>query len=241
MGWKCNTCKREFAHWRSRDQHVDALGHQPLDFDCRGNGCNDCFSNSSDRRDHEAKTHSYCSDCQKSCGNPNNLRMHLNSRIHRGSSIQCPFCKTNYATATGLAHHLEGGRCSKASFLNRDQIYKAVRAKDPTGMISKKLIGWHGSTTYEATDKAWNGWAWECYLCNRTFNAKPGLDQHLQSPIHQQALYHCPDRNGCGREFKTLAAVMNHLESESCGYTRFENVQKSVSNIVSGDRRLTFI
>lgn len=35
------------------------------------------------------------------------LRKHLNSRIHRGSTIACPFCSVKYATASGLSHHLE--------------------------------------------------------------------------------------------------------------------------------------
>ncbi|XDG07074.1 hypothetical protein ABKA04_006689 [Annulohypoxylon sp. FPYF3050] len=168
--------------------------------------------------------------------------MHLNSRQHRGANLQCPFCKNGFTSATGLAHHLENGGCSAASGLNRDKVYAAVRAKDPDGILSKKLIGWHGSPTYEATSSAWNANAqlWQCYLCRRGFLNITALNQHLNSPAHQQALYHCPNRHRCGRDFKTLAAVMNHLESESCGFSRFEAVQNTVSNIVSGDRLLTF-
>jgi hypothetical protein len=59
------------------------------------------------------------------------------------------------------------------------------------------------------------------------------------APADQQPLYHCPNR-GCGREFKALAGIINHLESETCGYMRFEQVQKQMQNLVGSDRRITF-
>lgn len=147
--------------------------------------------------------------------------------------------------------------------MNRDEVYKLVRMKDTSGVIAKNLIGWHGSPTYEASDASWNGRGFECYLCHRTFSQLAGLNQHLSSPVRksfpilteiysrsaadkptspsdQQALYHCPNRNGCGKEFSSLAGLMNHLESESCNFTRFENVQRSVQEIVSSDRRIAF-
>jgi len=111
-------------------------------------------------------------------------RQHLNSRVHLGKNIQCPFCKVSYTTATGMVHHLEGGSCPSAPSLDRDTIYRIVRSKDPSGVISKKLIGWKGDSEskYEATNKAWNGAAWECYFCPKTFSRRAGLNMHLNSP-----------------------------------------------------------
>ncbi|KAI4863443.1 hypothetical protein F4820DRAFT_450015 [Hypoxylon rubiginosum] len=239
MAWQCDDCNRCFKTWRAREQHLDALGHAPLDFECHL--CNDIFPEGQERRDHEVEAHCYCAECDREFMSQNNIRMHLNSRTHRGQTITCPFCKGGYTTATGLAHHLESGGCPRAPSLDRDGVYKAVRAKDPGGLISKKLIGWHGSTpTYEATSMAWNGRAYECYFCHRGFRQINSLNQHLNSPAHQQPLYHCPNRNGCGRDFKTLAAIMNHLESESCAFTRFETVQRTVGDIMSGNRLLRF-
>ncbi|KAI8960749.1 hypothetical protein F5Y11DRAFT_252827 [Daldinia sp. FL1419] len=238
MSWGCTNCHRTFATWKACSQHAEALGHEPREFECRK--CDNVYCSMEVRRNHEVESHFFCHDCDKEFQSSNNIKMHLNSRIHRKGRIACPFCKNNYVTATGLAHHLERGGCSRASGLNRDVIYRAVRAKDPTGMISKKLIGWHSSTTYEATSQTWNGLAWECYFCHREFSNIGGLNQHLNSSAHQQALYHCPNRNACGRDFKSLAAVMNHLESESCSFTRFENVQAVATNLISGDKRLTF-
>lgn len=41
-------------------------------------------------------------------------------------------------------------------------------------------------------------------------------------------------------DFKSLAGIINHLESESCGYTRFETVQNKIGELVSGNRRIAF-
>jgi hypothetical protein len=93
--------------------------------------------------------------------------------------------------------------------------------------------------TYEATNQAWNGYYLECYLCHREFNTTQALNQHLKSPVHQQTVYHCPNR-GCSKEFKALAGLFNHLESESCSFMRFEKVQQQVGKILSSNRMIAF-
>jgi hypothetical protein len=100
--------------------------------------------------------------------------------------MACPFCRNHFTTATGVAHHLETGSCERAPQVNRDRLYELVRAKDPHGLISKKLIGWTGSSpTYEATARTWNGRQFECYLCHRGFGSLQGLNQHLNSPVRK--------------------------------------------------------
>ncbi len=109
--------------------------------------------------------------------------------MHRGTDIKCPFCCSNFTTATGLVHHLERGSCPYASDLNRDEIYRFVRSKDPNGLISKKLIGWKGESnvTYQVSGRAWNGDAWECYFCHRGFGTATSLEQHLNSNARMSA------------------------------------------------------
>jgi hypothetical protein len=55
----------------------------------------------------------------------------------------------------------------------------------------------------------------------------------------QQALYHCPNSR-CRQEFKSLAAFVNHLESEKCGFMRFEQVQTQIETLVNSNRRITY-
>ncbi|KAI1645263.1 uncharacterized protein F4817DRAFT_344209 [Daldinia loculata] len=265
MSWTCGTCWKEFTTERSREQHMDALDHSVPDHECdrcsrffnsrsavvnhmnaknhwyyECTFCDETWPTEEQQREHEMEEHFHCTDCSRTFRNYNDIKMHLNSRAHRGININCPFCKKAYTCATGLAHHIEGGACPRAPRLNRDEVYKLVRTKDPGGLISKNLLGWKGSPKYEATYESWNGCAFECYLCHRQFGLLSSLNQHLSSPTHQQNLYHCPNRLSCGREFVSLAALMNHLESESCGYTRFENVQRASRNIMDPNRLISF-
>jgi hypothetical protein len=118
-------------------------------------------------------------------------RQHLNSAAHRGRKIDCPFCGTVYATASGLCHHLEYPACPQAPTLDRDDVYRIVRLKDPRCLITKHLIGWHGSTTYKADSGAWNGSGFECSICHLVFSGLHRLNQHLSSPRREWRCF-CP-------------------------------------------------
>ncbi|KAK7910882.1 hypothetical protein PG985_013363 [Apiospora marii] len=265
--YQCGTCGKSFTTWEARDNHVDSTGHQWPAFEC--DTCSRCFGSETacfqhmdamnhfefvccrcgdtwpdeeQLTQHQYDAHNYCEECNREFMNYNNLMQHLRSRVHQGQNIQCPFCKNCWATAAGLTHHLESGSCPSATGANRDTLYQFVRSKDTGGVFTKNLIGYHGSSKYEANDQSYNPYrgGYECYLCHRVFSSLHGLNQHLNSPIHQQALYHCPNRGSCGKEFKSLAAIINHLESESCGFTRFEKVQRGIQNVVSGDKLIKF-
>ncbi|KAK7413868.1 hypothetical protein QQX98_007285 [Neonectria punicea] len=202
--------------------------------------CDSRYSTEKALKAHMIEDHLYCSECERSFQNRHNLQQHMNSARHRSTRVKCPFCRESRETASGLVHHLERGGCPNAP-LDRDKLYRAIRQRDPDGVISKKMIEWHGSDTYEATARAWNSdcEAYECYLCHRLFNSLVALNQHLASPRHQQNLYHCPGRS-CRKEFSTLAGLINHFESESCGFIRFQAVQSRIGDVVSSDRRIGF-
>ncbi|KAJ3472816.1 hypothetical protein NLG97_g10698 [Lecanicillium saksenae] len=199
--YECETCGRQFGSEHAIQQHMYAKNHWLW-------GCHYCyetFPTEEDWRDHEYYNHHYCSDCDREFRDGNSLEMHLNSSRRRGGNVPCPFCNKVFGTATGLAHHLEMGACPNAD-TSRDQMYGF----------------WKGLSAYEVTERSWNGVGYECYLCRRVFGSLHGLSQHLNSPAHQEAIYHCPNPN-C-RDFTSLAAIINHLESEACGFTRFEVV-----------------
>ena len=90
-----------------------------------------------------------------------------------------------------------------------------------------------------ATERAWNGLHYECYLCHRTFASLPALNQHLNSPRHEDDLYHCPTGlRGCGSEFRTLSGFCQHLESEQCGVHRFKDALNSYIDAIPKGKRL---
>ncbi|KAG5658542.1 hypothetical protein KAF25_010723 [Fusarium avenaceum] len=269
MIYDCADCDKLFYAGRvARDQHCQATGHAPPQFEC--DTCNFCFDDEYDRcdhmslemhwgrgapecrfcfvravtdaeiKEHESTSHNYCADCDRQFLNLNNVQQHLKSKIHRTTIVNCPFCRVRCGTATGLSHHLERGSCPRIPF-NRDKLYRYIKHRDPAGLISNKEIEWSGEKTYSINPRAaWNPWvkAFECYLCHKLYMSLNGLRQHLESPRHQQSLYHCFN-GSCRKEFKTLAALINHLESESCRVMRFQQVQTTISNIVDARKMIS--
>ncbi|KND90257.1 PR domain zinc finger protein 16, partial [Tolypocladium ophioglossoides CBS 100239] len=149
--FECDSCPRWFNSKKALEQHMDATDHWSFECAC----CDENWSTEEECTEHEHNDHLYCSDCNRFFQHWSNLQQHLNSRAHRSYRVECPFCRSGCSTAGGLTHHLESGGCPDAPRLNRDQIYKLVRSKDPNGLISKNLIGWTGSCRYEATGKTW--------------------------------------------------------------------------------------
>lgn len=155
----------------------------------------------------------------------------MHSRTHMGSSIQCPFCKGGFTTASGVTIHLESGRCT-ASGLDRAKINNMVRRLDRHNVITRPLLtlpGCGDGVDVIATERAWNGYFYECYLCTREFQTLRALNNHIRSPVHEQAMYRCP-KASCGGQYKLLSGLIQHVESESCGVMRFNQVQKQARN-----------
>lgn len=112
--------------------------------------------------------------------------------------------------------------------------------RDRNGAFTSKQIGWlEQSDRFTPTNRAFNGSFWECYICHREFSTAAALSQHANSPVHKQKIYHCPNRS-CEKEFTSLAGLFNHLESESCGFMRFEKVQRKVVDVFEGRKLITF-
>lgn len=111
--------------------------------------------------------------------------------------------------------------------MNRQRINAEIRRLDRNHVITTRLIEYPSSNSNTiASERSWNGYQYECALCARGFNTLSALNQHLNSPAHEQRLYRCPGR-GCGREFIVLSGLVQHVESESCGVMRFANVQSA--------------
>lgn len=230
----CDRCDRFFGSEGARWQHMEACNH--FAWECRF--CYETWPTEDRREEHEQDEHEYffCEDCDRQFNNFNSLQQHRRSRVHLGNPIACIFCKVGFATATGVMHHYERGACPKARNLNRQQIFDIMKERDPKGYVTKLLLQ-YDSSSYHATEGAWNGRAYECPTCRREFGTKKSLDQHLQG-AHMQVLYHCPHRPRCRKEFTTLAAAVNHLESESCGFMTFKQVQNTMGDLVGSNRLL---
>ncbi|CAM1511829.1 Fc.00g093420.m01.CDS01 [Cosmosporella sp. VM-42] len=173
-----------------------------------------------------------CDTCDEYFDDEHDRREHMDDEAHWDQdAVECMYCDLMF---------LERGACPRAP-LDRDKLYRVIRQYDSNSTISKNLLEWEGTRTYEATGRAWNAHceAYECYICHSLFLSLTSLNQHLASPKHQQALYHCPNPS-CRKDFSTLGGAVNHWESESCGFMRFQAVQKNVQRIVNPSRMISF-
>ncbi|KAF2433381.1 putative zinc finger protein [Tothia fuscella] len=238
MSYECETCTKCFGSQHAADQHMEAVEHWP--YKCEA--CDFTYATPQAARVHmDNKNHwrvHFCHPCGKGFQNDNNYRMHMNSRIHQSMGVPCPYCQANYATASAVVNHLESNKCPNAVNVNRETIHRFLQQHDISGSVVKKLLTFRDerpSDNSASTQRAWNGSGYEYYLCHRTFNKAASLGQHLSSAAHQQKIYNCPSPT-CQRDFISLTGLSQHFESESCGYTRFADVQRAVGNLISGGR-----
>ncbi|KAJ6179779.1 hypothetical protein N7519_010240 [Penicillium mononematosum] len=226
--FECETCTRTFSSQDAVNQHMNAKNHWQPTVPCET--CSQVFHTEEAADQHmaaEGHYENYCVECDRRFMNENCLRQHLNSRIHRGADVVCPFCDAHFVTASGVTHHIEYAGCPNARKWNRETIHRMIQRLDPNGLVTNKQIEWRNeqNVQYYTTDCAFNGTNWECYICRKGFGSMAGLNAHLNSPVHKEKIYHCLNKRGCGKEFVSLASLFNHLESESCGYIRFGEVQ----------------
>ncbi|KAF2008486.1 zinc finger protein [Aaosphaeria arxii CBS 175.79] len=238
--FECDTCDRAFYTQQSADQHMNDKNHWKPQFEC--DTCDRAFHTQTSADQHMSALNHFrqyhCSDCSRSFQDENALKMHLNSSLHRGKNIVCPFCKVAKASTSSLSHHLETGSCPRAKDVNHHTLFHAISQRDPNGLVTNKLLTYTDSNVQNiATSASWNGRSYECYLCHREHGSLGALNQHLNSLVHREKLYHCPNRN-CTRDFVGLASLFNHLESESCGFVRFEKVQQKVHSFITGGQKL---
>ena len=146
-----------------------------------------------------------------------------------------------FITEAHLILHCESGTCP--SGVTRQAVDRVVARIDRGGIITNpaRMIENTVVTQTWATERSWNGYAYECFLCHKDFRTLNALNQHLQSPAHQESKYRCPPAwDGCRAQFKTLSALMQHVESGTCGVERFRRRFTNVINdVTQGMRTLT--
>jgi len=262
----CRQCSRDFdtfpglrSHWANSyshafctlcNEHFDdrqELAEHNMNDHPTCDSCGLRFSGQEGLHQHNRQSHSdrYCVPCRRVFQNANNLDAH--SSIHKPKNVRCPMrgCNLAFVSASALTLHLEAGTCN--SGIDRHMINRYVVEHDHSNLITRKMITGgsndiYNPPTYIASDRAWNGMAYECYLCHRDFRTLVSLNAHLASPRHSspaQKLYKCPN-GGCANEFNTLSGLVQHIERGSCGVRRFAAVQTAIDGLTNGFKTLTF-
>ncbi|CAE6449569.1 unnamed protein product [Rhizoctonia solani] len=230
----CFWCYEDFEDEYDLDEH-DEECHEYC------NSCDLWLDTTDDLVEHNKEEHYYCVECDRLFISLNNLQTHLNSSRHRPKNISCPGngCNAQFISRSALLLHFEGGSCR--SGLTRKALNRLVAERDKSNFITNPNRLITDTTETWATSRAWNGSAYECYFCHKGFRSLAHLNQHLASPAHEQALYHCPKLgHHCQARFKTLSGLCQHIEDGSCGVMRFKVVQDNMDNLVRGMHRLTF-
>ncbi|KAN0111910.1 hypothetical protein V8E52_008116 [Russula decolorans] len=240
----CDRCAIWFPGNQSLEQHKRDSSVHWLCYDCGRD-----FGSSYARQEHyrQSSNHHYCRDCDRHFQNENNLRQHLNSRIHQPANVRCPGrgCNRSFVSPAALTLHFESGTCP--SGMTREQLNRLVVRADTNNYItnpSRLLTGPLGSneppapSTIWATERSWNGVAYECFLCNSTYRTLTHLNQHLKSPRHVVKIYRCP-KSDCRVEFSTLSGLCQHVEAGSCGVRMFRQVRDTMDRFTSGFNLLT--
>ncbi|KAA8576012.1 hypothetical protein EYC84_006175 [Monilinia fructicola] len=162
MAYYCYPCNRNFNSKKSYDQHIEnsnahrnyesssddeyAFEYEEPEYEC--DGCYASFRSTRAREQHHIAKHGdrYCKPCNRMFGDANQLKQHQRSKLHLGSSLECPFCPTQYPTASALIIHLESGTCS--SGLNRRRINAEIRRLDPNHVITTRQIEYYSCLSF---------------------------------------------------------------------------------------------
>ncbi|EKM52223.1 uncharacterized protein PHACADRAFT_260453 [Phanerochaete carnosa HHB-10118-sp] len=265
--WICHDCGKDFPSERGLTQHYvqsprhhycqrcDSHFDTPYDLQDHYVSdhwycslCNKIFDSKLGLQEHNRQSHWYCATCGRSFASENNLMQH--KRTHLPKTVQCPGrnCTRAFASHADLVLHWESGTCP--SGVTRQLVNDTAAKNDRYRLITdaRRLIqgpdgGYtpRGSVTTWATQASWNGSAYECVLCHCTYPKLARLNEHLQSPVHDERMYKCPTAlEGCAAQFRTLSAVVQHIESGKCGVRKFQRqIQGVMDDLTSSMHRLT--
>ncbi|KAI0758801.1 hypothetical protein C8Q74DRAFT_1209351 [Fomes fomentarius] len=241
----CRWCDDHFDDFEELDDHYEDA-HWYCD------ACDRCFRDEVGLHEHRRQTHAdrYCVPCKRMFRNANNLRQHQNSSIHQGRTVLCPMknCERAFPSTSALVLHLESGTCT--SGMTRKMVDDIIRKIDRSNVITNpnRMIAGPTSSSPRVTDewateRAWIGYAYECYHCHRTYPSLGALNAHLRSPAHGEKIYRCPSMwRGCGAEFRTLSAFCQHMESGNCAVYRFkDDVARFIDGISKNRARIGYI
>jgi hypothetical protein len=161
-----------------------------------------------------------------------------------------------FKTTSGVAHHLEY-KCLKKitegvikwDVENQitDRVYtdriREIDSDDDedTILVTRRNPAIQAILEVMATQDAWNATvkAYVCPVdeCEQHFQKLGHLNQHLRSPKHRTdpSTFRCPK---CEKRFAVVSALVQHLESETCGLAADTQVKQIYTGLHDMFKRL---
>lgn len=145
-------------------------------------------------------------------------------------SFDCLFCEREFRFPSAIAMHIESG----SHKITRHQVTMAVHKLGivPTISVDRRLTAPVEAPatiiSYKATEEAFDGVSYRCYLCPGTYATLGGLNAHLNSPAHDADEFKCPK---CNMQFKLVSGLIQHVESGTCAIAKFKEVQSHFENL----------
>ncbi|KAF7977514.1 hypothetical protein HWV62_3496 [Athelia sp. TMB] len=224
--YSCDACRRSFKSLGALDQHIrDSPAHNYSD---ESTEYDDDWEVDSDDSDGSDDGTAYCEGCNRLFVDKASLYQHL-------------IDSKSFALPSAIAHHIESGGCSKG--IDRHRVTAAVHSMGVTPMVSlahriqgpSGLSGPSNIVRYSASEQAFNGTSYECYLCHRGFRTLGSLNTHLSSAAHDVDEFKCPK---CSVKFKLISSLIQHIETEVCGLARFKQVEDHTSALTAQFSRM---
>jgi len=241
----CEVCNVSFLSSTALGSHMNSPRHAD-DYDSDSDDdddpyCYRCklqFTNMIALSQHlfESSKHNWCFECSRDFKSKSALANHQRSLAHHGRDFKCPFCKRMFKSPSGIAMHIESG-CHK---FTRHHVTAAVqRMKIIPNISIKRIMGPVQPPTtvrtYIATEASFNGSAYACYLCRKSFRTLSALNGHLNSPAHDDDEFRCPK---CKNKFKLISGFVQHLESHSCGLAKTTRINNYFNDLTAQFSRL---
>lgn len=214
----CGTCGKVFpAGWRARDQHCDALGHQPPAFEC--DTCPRYF-----RTEHARYQH------MEACGH---FVVEASEETHecgRSDCYQYSYC-IDWDYDSDRDDHWNRNSYSDSDDYSRSDDYSD--SDEESSYYDKHSYGfdYFGGMAYcediayecddceeyftsiESLAKHQRREHNYCNYCDRYFQSSNSLEQHLRSSAHIDARIACP---ACRCDFTTATGLVHHIERRAC-------------------------
>lgn len=122
----------------------------------------------------------------------------------------CPSCDRTFNSNEALIQHTEAKH-------GKSNVHRGVRMWENSRNQSGELTTGSapGQYSYEVTYEDYDDTTgtWDCGICYREFTTARGLEQHLNSGVHEEDLYRC---QGCERTFRNLGALNQHVTMSDC-------------------------